>query len=60
MILTLKCVRGVKIGDSLIRDDDGNLQSVYPDSFYPTGTDAYWMLKRIGNWWKIVKVMGCI
>ena len=53
----IKCVHGSKIGDSLIRTDDGNLQSIYPDTFYPRNVSAYWMLKRIGNWWKIIKVL---
>lgn len=52
----IKCIRGTKIGDSLIRNEDGSLQSIYPDTFYPKST-GYWMLKRIGNWWKIIKVL---
>lgn len=53
----IKCIRGTKIGDSLLRNEDGNLQSIYPDTFYPKGIEGYWMLKRIGNWWKILKVL---
>lgn len=53
----IKCIRGTKVGDSLIRNEDGSLQSIYPDTFYPKGIIGYWMLKRIGDWWKILKVL---
>lgn len=53
----IKCIYGTKVGDSLIRNEDGSLQSIYPDTFHPTGTTGYWMLKRIGDWWKILKVL---
>lgn len=53
----IKCIRGTKVGDSLIRNEDGSLQSIYPDTFYSKGIIGYWMLKRIGDWWKILKVL---
>lgn len=51
------CVKGTKIGDSLIRDEDGNLLSLYPDTFYPRFTVAYWMLKDLGDRWQILKYL---
>lgn len=54
----IKCIYGTKIGDSLIRNEDGSLQSIYPDTFYQRGIAGYWMLKRIGDWWKIIKFLG--
>ena len=29
----IKCIRGTKVGDSLIRNEDGSLQPIYPDTF---------------------------
>ena len=57
--LSRKCVKGQKIGDSLILLENGNLQPIYPDTFYNRFVEAYWMLKRIGNTWKILKFLKC-
>lgn len=57
MKLTIKCILGQKVGDSLIRDENGNLISIYPDTFYEKGIKGYWMLKRVGDWQKILKFM---
>lgn len=54
-MLTIKCILGQKVGDSLIRDENGNLISIYPDTFYERGIKGYWMLKRMGDWWIILK-----
>lgn len=51
------CVKGYKVGDSLIREEDGSLLPVYPDTFYPRNVLGYWNLKRIGNYWVIIKVL---
>ncbi len=56
----MKCILGQKIGDSLILDDDGNLQSIYPDVFYSRNMYAYWQLKKMGDFWVIVKVFRVI
>lgn len=53
----IRCVYGTKIGDSLIQNEDGSFQSIYPDTFYNKGITGYWQLKRIENWWKIIKVL---
>lgn len=57
--LSIKCVKGQKIGDSLIRTEDGNLQSIYPDTFYTRNVNGYWMLKEMGYEWRIVKFLRC-
>lgn len=51
------CVHGTKIGDSLLRDEVGNLLFLYPDTFYIKGIIGYWMLKRVGTRWQILKVL---
>lgn len=51
------CVKGIKVGDSLIRDEEGNLLFLYPDTFYPRFTMAYWMLKDLGDRWQILKYL---
>lgn len=53
----IKCVYGEKIGDTVIRDDDGNLCFVYSDHTYPIGWECYWCLKRIGYTWKIIDTL---
>lgn len=55
--ITIKCVLATKIGDSLLRDDEGNLLPIYPDTFYERGIKGYWMLKRIGLSWVILRVL---
>lgn len=51
------CVYATKIGDSLLRDEEGNLLLIHPDTFYERGLKGYWMLKRIGSNWKILRVL---
>ena len=53
----IKCVYATKIGDSLLRDEEGVLLSIYPDTFYERGIKGYWMLKQVGNFWVIVRVL---
>lgn len=57
MNLTIKCVLGQKIGDSLIRDEDGNLLSIYPDTFYERNVLGYWQLKRAGDWLIVLRFL---
>ena len=47
----------MKVGDSLILNEDGNFQPIIPDTFYERNIIGYWALKRIGNSWKIIKVL---
>lgn len=56
-ILSIKCVKGQKIGDSLLMLEDNNLLSIYPDTFYERGIEGYWMLKKAGNWLEILKFL---
>ena len=53
----IKCVYATKIGDSLLRDEEGSLLSIYPNTFYEKGIEGYWMLKRIGDFWVIERVL---
>ena len=53
----IKCVYATKIGDSLLRDEEGVLLSIYPDTFYERGIKGYWMLKQVGNSWVIQRVL---
>ena len=55
--LSIKWVKGQKIGDSLLKLDNGNLLSVYPDTFYDRGLEGFWMIKRIGDWLRILKFL---
>ena len=55
--LSIKCVKGQKVGDSLILLENGNLQPIYPDTFYDRGLKGFWMIKRIGDWLKILKFL---
>lgn len=57
--LSIKCVKGQKVGDSLIQLEDESLQPIYPDTFYNRFIKAYWMLKRVGDTWIILKVLKC-
>lgn len=47
----------MKLGDSLLRDEVGNPILIHPDTFYEKGYEGYWMLKKIGNNWKIIKFL---
>lgn len=55
--LIIKCVLGEKIGDSLIRTEDGNLQLIFPDTFYPRNVKAFWQLHKVGYTWEILKFL---
>lgn len=54
---TIICVYATKIGDSLLRDEEGNLITIYPDLFYEKSLKGFWMLKKIGGWWKIIRYL---
>ena len=54
---SIKCVYATKIGDSLLRDEEGSLILIHPDTFYDRGVSGYWMLKKIGSNWKILRVL---
>lgn len=53
----IRCILAVKLGDSLFRDDEGNLQTTYPDTFYEKGLYGFWQLKLIGENWKIIRFL---
>ena len=53
----IKCIYGMKIGDSLIRNEDGSLQSIYPETFYRRNALGYWMIKKVDNWCVVLKVL---
>lgn len=53
----IRCVKATKVGDSILKTEDGNLQPIYPDTHYDRGTNGYWMLKRIGNFWIILQFL---
>lgn len=57
MKLSVICVKGQKVGDSLLILENGNPLSIYPDIFYDKNIEGYWMLKRIGDWWKILRFL---
>lgn len=56
-ILSIKCVKGQKIGDSLLMLENNSLLSIYPDTFYERGIEGYWMLKKVGNWLEILRFL---
>lgn len=51
------CVKGIKIGDSVLKLEDGTLQCIYPDTHYVRGHEGYWMLQKIDPYWKIIRVL---
>lgn len=53
--LTIKCVKGQKVGDSLLELEDGSLQPIFPETFYNRNIMGYWMLKQLGYKWKVEK-----
>ena len=55
--LSIKCVKGRKVGDSLLKLEDGALLPIYPDTFYDRGLKGFWMIKKIGDWLKILKFL---
>ena len=57
---TIKCIKGIKIGDSLLRDEEGNLITIHPDLFYERGLEGFWMLKKIGMSWKIIRFLASV
>ena len=57
MTLSIICVKGKKIGDSLLVLEEGCLFSIYPDTFYPRNITGYWALKQIGNYYKIIRFL---
>lgn len=52
-----KVIKGFKVGDSLIRDELGNLFSVFPDTFYERNIEMYFLLRKYLGTWKIVKAI---
>lgn len=54
------CLLGTKVCDSLLRDEEGNLYSIHPDTFYECNCKCYWMIKMVGMRWKILRVLGVL
>ena len=57
MNISHKCIKGEKIGYSLIRDDEGKLNLIQHHYGYPNWFKGYWLLKKTSLGWKIVKFM---
>lgn len=55
--MRFSCVKGEKIGDSLIRKEDGSLLSIYPDSFYERNTIGYFLLRKVGDIRVLIRVL---
>lgn len=53
----VKCIYGEKILDCCLRDEDGNLVFIYPETFYPKGEIGYWQLKQWLNGWKVINFL---
>lgn len=51
------CIKGQKIGDSVILTESGKLQCIWPETFYPRNVEAYFMLKQRGNNWNIERML---
>lgn len=56
----IKCIYGRKVSDLLLRDEEGGYLSVFPDPNYQQNFDAFWMLKEVGNRWKILRMLGML
>ncbi len=54
---TIICIKGKKVGDSVIRTEDNNSVCIYPDTFYERDMVGFWMLKKMGDWWTILKFL---
>ena len=50
-------IKAIKIGGSYLRTEDGNLYLIVFDDFYPVGYQAYWLLKKVGYYHHIIKVL---
>jgi len=57
ILLVHKCILATKIGDSILRNEDGTLQFIYPDTFYEQGLKGYWDLRPYINTYKINKFL---
>ena len=54
----IRCVKAKKIGDSLLRDEDGSLISILPDTFYDVDDRwGYWQLLKYPYTYKILRVL---
>lgn len=52
----VKILYGQKLGDSVLQDEFGGLITLYPDTFYERNKFGYWLVRKIGCWWKIEMV----
>lgn len=55
--LTIKCIYGTKLGDSILIDEDGSIVPIHPDTFYEVNLSGYWELKKVGMKWEILRVL---
>lgn len=55
--LTIKCIYGTKLGDSILIDEDGSIVPIHPDTFYEVNLSGYWNLKQVGMKWEILQVL---
>lgn len=52
-----KTVKGKKIGDSIIQLENGDLQFIYPDTFYKQEVMGFWLLKTLGRVYTIERFL---
>lgn len=53
----ITCVLATKIGDSILRDKQNNIILIHADLFYERNITGYWMLKRVGHNWQILRFL---
>jgi hypothetical protein len=53
----LKCIIGKKLGDSILKTEDGSLISIYPNQSYPLQKTGCWLLQPEGQFYTIQKVL---
>lgn len=52
-----KCIKGEKIGFTLIRDDEGKLIHIIRNAGYVNWLKGYWLLEKTMSGLKIVKFL---
>jgi hypothetical protein len=48
-------VKGIKIGDTLIKSEDGYLLSTIPTTKYPRRVEGYWLLRIYRGRYQIMR-----
>ena len=56
-LISFKTILATKIGDTILKDEDGSLIYVEQDSFYPRGMYGYWLLFYRDYKWYIDSVL---